>query len=132
MRTSEFYKSVFGVAAVYDMLLGVAFFLFYAAIYSAFNIELPSNAVYIHITAGFVFVQGLSYFFVYLNLKRNIDIVKVGLIYKSIYVALALYYWSIDQLPHLIFGIFGIIDFFFIVLFALYLKDYEEVIAQAA
>ena len=68
------------------------------------------------------FSAGAKCLFCLSNLKWNIDIVKVGLIYKSIQVALALYYWCISQLPHLMFGIFRIMDLFFIVLFALYIK----------
>ena len=93
---------------------GVQFILLNGGQIQTFRNVLPKQAVGIFVRA---------------TLPR---LLRVGLIYKSIYVALALYYWSISQLPHLIFGIFGIIDFFFILLFALYLKDYEEVIAQAA
>lgn len=132
MRTVTFYRNVFAVAAAYDTILGILFFLFYEPVYSALNIEIPVSTAYIHITAAFVFVQGLSYFFVFLNLQRNIDIVKVGLIYKFIYALLAFYYWFISQIPHPMFGIFGIIDIVFVVLFALYLKDYKKVIMQAA
>ena len=132
MRTDIFYTNDFAVAAANDTIYGILIFLFYEPLYSAFTIEIPVSIAYIHITAAFVFVQGISYFFVFLNLQRNIDIVKVGLIYKSIYSLLAFYYWFISQIPHPMFGIFGIIDIVFVVLFALYLKDYEKVIMQAA
>ena len=48
------------------VLLGVAIIFFYACNYSAISIELTSNAVFIPTTAGCVFLQELSYFFVYL------------------------------------------------------------------
>ncbi len=130
MRKKKFYRGMFLVAAGYDFLLGIVFFLFYKGIYSVFSIELPNSPSYLHLSTAFVFVQGLLYFFVYLNLKRNIDIVKVGVAYKTVYTGLAFYYWAIGGLPHPMFALFGFLDLIFIVLFVLYLKYYKTVIME--
>ena len=130
MRTVKFYKGVFVVATIYDLVLGFVFFFFYQNIFNLFGIPLPDNPSYAHLSAAFVFVQGLSYWFVYLNLKRNIDIVKVGLVYKIVYTAVAFFHWGRGTLPHPMFALFGFTDLIFIALFALYLKDYKLVIAK--
>jgi hypothetical protein len=130
MRNKNFYHGVFGVAAVYDTFLGIIFFIFYKSIYFILNIQLPDNPAYLQLSSAFVLVQGISYFFVYKNLKRNIDIVKVGIIYKIIYTAVAFYYWGIGGLPHSIFALFGFLDLIFVVFFALYLIDYNTVIME--
>jgi hypothetical protein len=132
MRNRKFYKGVFSVAAGYDLLLGFVFFLFYKGIYSVFRIELPQNPAYLQLSAAFVFVQGILYFFVCLNLKRNIDIVKVGVVYKTVYTGVAFYYWAIGELPHPMFALFGFLDLIFLVLFVLYLRDYKTVIMETA
>jgi hypothetical protein len=75
-------------------------------------------------------VQGIFYLFVYRNLKRNIDIVKVGIAYKIVYSGLTFYYWALGELPHQIFALFGFLDLIFIGLFALYLKNYKTVIME--
>jgi hypothetical protein len=131
MRSKKFYRGVFLVAAVYDLFLGFLFFLFYRSIYDVFDIQLPDNPAYLHLSAAFVFVQGLSYCLVYLNLKRNIDIVKVGTVYKVVYTAVAFYYWAIGGLPHLMYAVFGFLDLIFVVLFVLYLRDYKAIMETA-
>jgi drug/metabolite transporter (DMT)-like permease len=131
MKNEKFYKGLFAVAAGYDLFLGLAFFLFYRSIYDVFNIQLPDPA-YAHLLAAFVFVQGLGYYFVFLNLKRNVDIVKAGVVYKTIYTAVAFYYWAVGGLPHPMFALFGLLDLIFAVLFMLYLRDYNTVIMEPA
>lgn len=132
MRSKSFHKGVFAVAAGYDLILGLLFFLFHTTIYSFFSIQLPENAAYLQMSAAFVFVQGVGYFFVYRNLERNIDLVKVGIVYKLIYIGVTFYYWAIGMLPHPMFSLFGFCDLVFVVLFTLYLKDYASVITQKA
>ncbi|MCG3210713.1 MAG: hypothetical protein FOGNACKC_04344 [Anaerolineae bacterium] len=131
MRTKQFYKNGFIVAAVYDLLLGVVFFFFYQNIFNALSVPLPNNGSYAQLSAAFVFVQGISYYFVFQNLQRNIDIVKVGLIYKIVYSGVAFYYWAIGGLPHPMFALFGFLDLIFVVFFVLYLADYITVIQEA-
>jgi hypothetical protein len=126
MRTLPFYKWGFWISGIYDMVLGLGFFLFYKTIFSTFDIVLPESIAYIHLSAAFVFVQGIMYYLVSGNLQRNIDMVKAGVAYKIAYVGLCFYYWNIDALPHPMFGFFGICDVGFLALFLLFLKDYES------
>lgn len=126
MRNLNFYKYGFLVAGLFDLILGVVFFLFYRVIYELFSITLPDNIAYIHITAAFVIVQGLMYYLVSQNLEKNLDMVKAGIAYKSVYILLVLYYWSINMLPHPMFALFGIFDVGFLALFILYMKDFES------
>lgn len=132
MRTIRFYRGFFLVAAGYDLFLGFVFFVFYNSVYSAFSIELPNNPAYIHLSAAFTIAQGFLYYFVYRNLQRNIDIVKVGVAYKIAYTGVAFYYWSIGMVPHPMFILFGFLDLIFIAFFLLYLRDYETVILENA
>ncbi|MFQ6674870.1 MAG: hypothetical protein ACE5LH_00850 [Fidelibacterota bacterium] len=132
MKSKAFYKGMFMVAALYDFILGIAFFFFYRSIYSLFNIPLPDQPAYLHTAAAFVFTQGLLYYFVYLDLERNFDIVKVGIVYKLVYTGVTFYYWAIGQLPHAMFALFGFLDLIFVILFLLYLRNYRYLIATAA
>ena len=68
-----------------------------------------------------MFVQGLSYWFVYRNPVGNVDIVKVGIVYKVIYSGLAFYYLAIGQLLSSIFAWLGVVDVVFLVLFVRFL-----------
>jgi hypothetical protein len=116
------WRTFFLVAALYDLVLGAAFFVLYGPLYEILGIPLPNNISYIHLTAGFVFVQGLGYWFVYQDPPGNRGIVKVGVAYKFIFAALALYYAVIGELLHPAFGLFGALDVLFLIGFVAFLR----------
>jgi len=117
-----FYKTVFLVGAAYDMILGAVFFLAWRPIFDALGIQPPGNTSYLHIATAYVFVQGLSYWYVSRNIIRNLDMVRVGIVYKAIYVGLAIYYLVIGQLLHSVFAWFAVFDFVFLLLFVACLR----------
>ncbi|MEO8252219.1 MAG: hypothetical protein ABI578_07070 [Chloroflexota bacterium] len=120
---STTYKTFFLVAAVYDIVLGAGFFLFYAPLFSALNVALPNNISYIHLTAAFVIVQGIGYWFVYQDPDANRGIVKLGVVYKIAFAGLSAYYALIGQLIHPVFGLFGIMDTLFLFGFVMFLMS---------
>ncbi|MCZ6857443.1 MAG: hypothetical protein O7F70_05545 [Gemmatimonadetes bacterium] len=117
----KFFKTFFLVAALYDLILGAVFFLLYGPVYDFLDIALPNSTSYIHLMAGFVFVQGIGYWFVYRNMLRNIDLVRLGVIYKAVYSSVAVYYLAIGQLPDAIFAWFAIFDVLFLIGFVRFL-----------
>jgi hypothetical protein len=119
--TLRFFKTFFLVAALYDLILGAVFFILYGTVYDLLDIALPNNTSYIHLSAGFVFVQGVGYWFVYRNMFRNIDLVRLGVIYKAVYSLVAGYYLAIGQLPDAIFAWFAIFDVLFLIGFVRFL-----------
>lgn len=118
---ARFFKAFFLVATLYDGILGAVFFFFYRPIFDMFGIALPNNTSYIHLTAGFVFVQGVGYWFVYRNMLRNVDIVRLGVVYKAVYSGVAVYYLAIGQLLDAIFAWFAVLDLGFLLLFVVFL-----------
>jgi hypothetical protein len=117
----RFFRSLFRVAALYDGVLGATFFFLYQPIFRSLGIPLPDNASYVHLTAGFVFVQGVGYWLVSRNIWGNVDIVRMGVLYKAIYTAVALYYLAVGQLLNAVFAWFAVFDIVFLVLFVLFL-----------
>ena len=126
------WRTFFMVAAIYDIVLGVAFFLLYGPLFSALGIELPNNTSYIHLTAAFVFTQGLGYWFVYQDPPANIGIVKLGVVYKAIFSGLAFSYLAIGQLLHPVVLVFGVADLAFLIGFWLFLRQRDAAGAAAA
>lgn len=120
-HTMSRFKALFLVAALYDAILGAAFFFLYRPIYRMLGAELPPNPAYLHLSAGFVFVQGIMYWFVFRDMLRNTDLVKVGIVYKLIYTGVVFYYLAIGQLPHATFAWFAVCDVLFIAGFARFL-----------
>ena len=115
------WRWLFVAIGAYDFVLGVLFFVFYDPIYDALDIALPDSRAYIHLAAALIAVQGLSYFLVARRPVRNVDIVRVGVVYKATYSALALYYWVAGGAPHGIFVAFGLVDVLTLVGFVAYL-----------
>ncbi len=117
----RFFRTFFLVAALYDLILGAVFFVFYGPIFTLFDIALPYNTSYLHLTAGFVFVQGVGYWFVYRNMLRNVVIVKLGVVYKAVYSLVTFYYLLIGQLPDAVFAWFAVFDVLFLMGFVRFL-----------
>jgi hypothetical protein len=118
---STFFRGVFIAAAIFDGVLGLGFFFLYDPIFQQLRIPIPDNASYIQITAAFIFVQGVGYWLVYRNPLRNLDLVKLGVVYKAVYSALALYYLVIGELIHAVFTWFALFDIVFLALFVAFL-----------
>lgn len=117
----NFFRSVFLIAAIYDFVLGILFFLFYKSIFSYFNIQLPDYPMYLQMSAAFVIAMGFGYYFVYKNLYRNADLVKLGIVYKIAYSALAIYFY-LASLAHVIFFLLAMVDIIFLALFVSFLS----------
>jgi uncharacterized membrane protein HdeD (DUF308 family) len=118
----KYYRSLFAIAAVYDVLLGIAFTFFPTRAFDALGIreKLPAFGGYLTLLGAFVLVIGIAYVLIARgDLRRNVDLILVGTLYKLAYSATAFYYWLAGDLPHFIFGaLFGVADAVFFVLMA--------------
>ena len=118
----KYYRGLFTIAAVYDVLLGITFTFFPARAFDALGIreKLPAFGGYLTLLGAFVFVIGIAYFLIASgDLQRNRDLILIGTLYKLAYSATAFYYWSAGGLPHIAFAaLFGVADAVFFVLMA--------------
>jgi hypothetical protein len=118
----KYYKGMFLVAAVYDLLLGVIFTFLHEPAFRILGIgeKLPEFRGYLSLIGAFLFVIGCAYCLIYLgDLRRNRDLITVGALYKLAYSAIAFYYFAVGNLPHLIFvAVFGVADLVFFVMMA--------------
>lgn len=121
------WRIFFLVAALYDLILGVAFVVFGEQILGAIDLELPPHIAYIQLAAVFIFVQGFSYLFPFRDPLGNLGIVQVGVVYKLAYAGLALWYLAIGILPSPFFIPWAIIDLGFLVGFVLFLRAARRV-----
>jgi hypothetical protein len=125
-RATSGWRTFFLIAAVYDLVLGAVFFSLYGPIFSWLGVDLPNNISYIHLTAAFVFVQGVGYWLVWRDPVANIGIVTLGIAYKGAYSILALYYLVSGDLIHAVFAWFGLFDFAFLVGFVWFLLQAHQ------
>jgi len=118
----KYYRSLFTIAAFYDLLLGLTFTFFPARAFAALGIseKLPAFGGYITLLGAFVLVIGIAYALISRgDLRYNADLILVGTLYKLAYAATAFYYWAAGNIPHVIFvALFGVADAVFFVLMA--------------
>jgi formate/nitrite transporter FocA (FNT family) len=119
-KREKFYRALFLVAAVYDVVLGIVFTFFYRSAFGILGIadKLPESGAYLSLIGAFLFVIGVAYYLIYRgDLLRNRDLVTVGALYKLAYCLIAFVYAAIGQVPHMIFVfLFGGCDLIFFIL----------------
>ena len=124
----KYYKGLFLVAAVYDIVLGVVFTFFPKSAFDLVGIpeKSPEFVGYLSLIGAFLFVIGVAYYLIYRgDLKKNRDLILIGTLYKFAYFSIAIYYFAIGNIPHIIFlGLFGVIDF---IMFILMVECYRTV-----
>ena len=118
----KYYRGLFTIAALYDILLGLTFTFAPAQAFAALGIsdKLPTFEGYVTLLGAFVLVIGVAYALISRgNLLANADLILIGTLYKLAYAAVAFYYWAQGGLPHVAFGAaFGVTDAVFFVLMA--------------
>jgi len=118
----KYYRRLFAVAAVYDILLGLTFVVFPGRAFAALGLsdQLPAVRDYLALLGAFVLVLGGGYFLIARgDLRRNADLILVGALYKLAYAVTAICFWAQGTLPHVVFGaVFGLADAVFFVLMA--------------
>jgi hypothetical protein len=119
---NRYYRGLFAVAALYDIVLGVAFLFFPRESFELVGAEAeyPEYTAYITLIAVFLLVLGIGYALIARgNLMRNRDLIAVGTLYKLAYVGAAVFYLITGDYPHISFiAIFGVADLGFLVLMA--------------
>lgn len=116
-----FYRKFFLFAAIYDGLLGLSFFLFYPRIYAWFGITLPNHPGYVQLPALFIAIMGLADYYVYRDMMRNRDIVKIRILMKLAYSLSCFYHYFFGSLPVLWVNI-AVFNFIFLVPYVLFLR----------
>lgn len=120
MKGERFFRGVFLFGGLYDFLLGGFFFFFYIRIYQHFGITLPNHPEYVQAPAAFIVILGIMQFYVFKNMYRNVDMVKIAALSKLAYSGLAFYHQNTTGLPN-IFMVFAWCDLAFLSVFMAFL-----------
>jgi len=117
----RYYRVLYAVAAVYDIVLGVIFLFFGRWSFEVLDIsdKYPEGG-FLPLIGAFVLVLGVGYYLIWRSdLWRNRDLVAIGALYKFAYTGVGVYIAITDEVPHALFlwG-FGVADGVFLVLMA--------------
>jgi hypothetical protein len=121
-------KGLFWVAAVYDLVLGFVFWMFFPLIYGYFGLELPNHPGYVQLSAIFIFIIGFGFFLVTRDPVGNRQIVLLGILMKLGYCLVVFSYLFYKTVPP-IYVPFAILDLLFL---ALFLPAYGALAKMAA
>jgi hypothetical protein len=122
MSATSAWRSFFLVAAIYDIVLGLAFLVAGETILDAIGMTLPPHIAYIQLAAIFVAVQGLSYLLAWRDPVTNTGVIWVGVVYKGTYAALVAWYLAVGLLPSVFFVPWAVIDLGFMLAFLWFLR----------
>jgi len=110
----KFFKAYFVVVGVYDILLGLAFALFFRAIYASIGVAPPNHPGYILVPALFLVSGGVGEFLIARNLMRNIDLVVVRTLMKLTFASVIFYCHMAYGIPKIylaisVLSVFGVV-----------------------
>jgi len=109
-------RTMFLIAALYDIILGIVFGLFFKLVYTSFGAELPNHAGYIQLAAAYILVFGIGFFLVYKDPVRNQAIITLGVLMKLVFVVIIFGHLLIDSVPSFYIP-FALLDIVFLLLF---------------
>jgi hypothetical protein len=118
------YKKLYLIGALYDIILGFGFLLFYKFIYNILKMAIPPNPAYLSLCAMLIGLYGILLFMIYKDIKNSRNMIIYASLIKFGFVATVLYYWifvSADYVD-MPFRILGGIDLIFGILFIKSLK----------
>lgn len=109
-------RLLYGVAAAYDGLLGVAFLVAAPQIYAWVGITPPNHWGYIHFAAGILAIFGYMFLEIARRPVENRNLVPYGILLKICYVATVAWHWYHGGIPAM-WKYFAVADTVFAILF---------------
>lgn len=115
----KYYKSLYLIGSLYDMILGFGFLLFYKPIYALLGMNLPDNPSYLSCCAMLIGLYGILLFMISKNLKNSRNMVIYAALVKFGFFGVIFfhYFYTGSQYVDLPFRILGGVDFIFGILF---------------
>lgn len=111
-----YYRHLFFVGALWNWGASVVFILFYKKIFTLLGMEIPLYPSIMHLFLVLVVTFGIGYYWVSRDIQKNHDIVRMGIIGKTLVFLLFLFHSLFGNL-HPLFITVGAGDLIFAVLF---------------
>jgi hypothetical protein len=120
----RYYKKLYLIGALYDIILGFGFLFFYKIIYDILKMDVPPNPAYLSLCAILIGLYGILLFMIYQDPKNSRKMIVYASLIKFGFVAVVLYYWLFvgAEYVDLPFKILGGVDLIFGILFLNSLK----------
>ncbi|MHA2009759.1 MAG: hypothetical protein ACXABO_18405 [Promethearchaeota archaeon] len=129
MERKIYYKYLFLIGAIYNIIIGISFIALSPladSVTSAFGMETPPSLVFVHGFFGLVFIIGIGYYIVSRDIHKNHGVVILGAIGKFYMIILFLTYFLLD-FSNFLPVIPAIGDLIFGILFVEFLISYKKI-----
>ena len=126
MDRKAYYKRLFMIGAIWNWAAGLLFFFWSDPIYSSLGMKANNYPGVMQMAMALVFVFGIGYYWVSKDLSIDHDIVKLGIIAKTLVFFVFSYHTLIGNIP-LQLGLSGVVDLIFALLFAEFLMNMRRV-----
>ena len=87
-KRARYYCWVFRISAIWNFLVAAIFLFFYRFIFTRFHMEIPEMEGWHHMTWALIAIFGYGYWQVSKDFFRNKEIVKLGIMGKSVFFIL--------------------------------------------
>jgi hypothetical protein len=109
-------RVLFGLAALYDGILGIAFLVAAPALFEWVGVTAPNHFGYVHFPAALLIVFALMFLAIARDPVANLGLVPYGILLKVSYCVVVFYHWFTAGVPF-IWKPFAVADLAFLVLF---------------
>jgi hypothetical protein len=125
MERKVYYKWLFLIGAIWNWGAGVLFFFWSAPILTLLNMQPLNYPGIMQLAMVLVFAFGIGYYWVSKDIYKNHDIVRLGIIAKTLVCLVLVYHYLIGNF-HLLLALCGIVDLIFVRLFIGFLKAVKK------
>ena len=128
MDKKKYYKYLFLVAALYNILNSVIFIgisIFGVGLFPLFGVAVPPSMIWLQLSLFLILIFGIGYIFVSRDLDKNRGLVITGALAKLTFFIIALSYFILGDVNILII-LLGGIDMIMVILFIQFLVKHKE------
>lgn len=125
MERKVYYKWLFIIGALWNWGAGVLLFFWSAPILTLLNMQPLNYPGVMQLAMVLVFAFGIGYYWVSKDIHKNHDIVRLGIIAKTLACIVLVYHYLIGNF-HLMLALCGIVDLIFVRLFFGFLKAVKK------
>ncbi len=126
MNRKSYYKWLFIIGALWNWGAAVLFSFWHDPIFARFGLKALNYPAVMQLAMALVFAFGIGYYWVSKDLSTNHDIVKLGIIAKTLVFVVLFYHYLVGNIP-LALASCGVVDLIFAILFMEFLKSVASV-----
>jgi len=126
MDKTNYYKYLFLIGAIFNWVVSSTFLvisILVPDIFKLFGSSKPPTLFFLHALLGLIFVYGIGYFIVFLDINKNQGCVWLGVISKLTFFTFCVIYFLSGDLELIIVGL-GSLDFIFACFFIEFLINH--------